>query len=50
MIVFDLFLRDEDVSTTVTVTKTDLKMLILKHMMYFWLVGYCVFYFGVVLF
>ena len=50
MIVFDLFLRDEDVSATVTVTKTDLKMFILKHMMYLWLVGYCVSILGLLLF
>ena len=42
MIVCDLFLRDEDVSATVTVNKTNLKLFILKHMMYLWLVGYCV--------
>ena len=42
MIVYDLFLIDEDVSATVTVTRTVIKMFILKHMMYLWLVGYCI--------
>ena len=45
MIVLDLFLRDEDMSATVTVTKTDLKYFILKHMMYLWFISYSVFIF-----
>ena len=47
MIVFDLLLRDENMSATSTVTKTDLKCFILKHMMYMWLIGYCVFIFWI---